>query len=122
MEKKVGLTKDAGWQFGIRKSIALNMDEVWDFLFSENGTQIWLKNADADFSTFRQLSHIRTKWKLKDWSNEATLQMRVLPNKGKTTIAFHIDKLQNEHQREEVKVYWEKTLDDIIRKLSKKEQ
>lgn len=92
MEKKTGFTKYAGWQFGLRKSIALNVDEVWDFLFSENGTRIWLKNADTGFSTFSQLSHIRTKWKLKDWSNNASLQMRVLPHKDKTTIAFHIDK------------------------------
>lgn len=120
MEKKTGLTKDAGWQFGVRKSVPLNANEVWDFLFSDNGTKLWLKSADKEFSTFKDLSHIRTKWKLKGWTNEATLQMRVLPNKGKTTIAFHIDKLLNENQREETKTYWTKILENITKQLNEK--
>ncbi len=103
MEKKIGLTKDAGWQFGIRKTTPLSTEEVWDFLFSEDGTKIWLKNADINFSTFKPLSHIRTRWKPEEWPNEVTLQMRILSNKNKTTIAFHIEKMQNEHQREEAK-------------------
>lgn len=120
MEKKIGLTKDAGWQFGIRKSVPLNANKVWDFMFSENGTKLWLKGADKEFSTFKNLSHIRTKWILKDWTNEATLQMRLLSNKDKTTIAFHIDKLLNENQREEVKTYWTEMLEDITKELNER--
>lgn len=120
MEKKTGLTKDAGWQFGIRKSVSLNTNVVWDFMFSDNGTKLWLKNADKEFSTFKDFSHIRTKWKLTGWTNEATLQMRVLSDKGKTTIAFHIDKLLNENQREETKTYWTKILDNITKQLNEK--
>lgn len=120
MEKKIELTKDAGWQFGIRKSVSLNANEVWDFMFSENGIKLWLKGADKKFSTFKNLSHIRTKWKLKDWTNEATLQMRLLSNKDKTTIAFHIDKLLNENQREEVKTYWTEMLENITKQLNER--
>jgi len=120
MEKKIGLTKDAGWQFGVRKSIPVNASEVWDFLFSDNGTKLWLKGADKEFSTYKDHSHIRTKWKLKGWTNEATLQMRVLKNAGNTTIAFHLDKLLDEKQREETNNYWTKTLDEIIKQLNKK--
>jgi len=116
--KTIGQTKDAGWQFGVRKSVLLNIDNVWGFLFSENGIKLWLKDADKEFSTFNPLSHIRTKWKLKGWTNEATLQMRVLSNKDKTTIAFHIDRLLDEKQREETKTYWTKILGDIIQQLT----
>lgn len=120
MEKKAGLTKDAGWQFGVRKIVPLNANEVWNFMFSDSGTKLWLKNADKEFSTFKDLSHIRTKWKLKGWANEATLQMRVLSNNGKTTIAFHIDKLLNENQREETKTYWTKVLENVTKQLNEK--
>jgi len=116
--KITGQTKDAGWQFGIRKSIPLKLNEVWDFLFSENGIKLWLEDADKKFSTFRQLSHIRTKWKPKGWTNEAALQMRVLPNKDKTTIAFHIDKLLNEEQREEAKTYWSNVIKAISEQVA----
>lgn len=70
MEKKTGLTKNEGWQFGIRKTVPVKADIVWDFLFSEEGTALWLKDADREFSTFSTSSHIRTKWKLKKWTNE----------------------------------------------------
>ncbi|MEA4916600.1 hypothetical protein [Proteiniphilum sp.] len=116
--KSVGQTKDTGWQFGIRRSVPFNINEVWDFLFSENGTQLWLKGADKEFSTFKNLSHIRTKWKLKDWTNEATLQMRLIANKDKTTIAFHIENLCDERQREETKAYWNTVIETIIEKIT----
>ena len=114
----VGQTKDTGWQFGVRKSVSLNLNEVWDFMFSEKGIKIWLKGADKEFSTFKQLSHLRTKWKLKDWSNEATLQMRVISGKDKTTIAFHIEKLLDEKQREETKIYWDKVIKTITEQIT----
>lgn len=116
--KSVGQTKDTGWQFGIRRSVPFNINEVWNFLFSENGTQLWLKGADKEFSTFKNLSHIRTKWKLKDWTNEATLQMRLIANKDKTTIAFHIENLRDERQREETKAYWNTVIETIIEKIT----
>ncbi|MDD3771801.1 MAG: hypothetical protein PHC38_03995 [Weeksellaceae bacterium] len=117
MEKRtIGETKDTGWQFGIRKSIPLSVTEVWDFLFSTNGEKLWLNGADKEFSTLKNLSHIRTKWKLKDWTNQATLQMRVIANKDKTTIAFHIEKLLDEKQREETKKYW----DNVIKTLTER--
>lgn len=114
--KIIGQTKDAGWQFGVRKSVSLNSNEVWDFLFSDNGEKLWLNGANKEFSTFKNLSHIRTKWKLKSWTNEATLQMRVIANKDKTTIAFHIEKLLDEKQREETKKYW----DNVIKTLTER--
>jgi len=116
--KTVGQTKDTGWQFGVRKSVPFNLNEVWDFLFSEKGIKIWLKGADKEFSTFKQHSHLRTKWKLNGWSNEATLQMRVIANKDKTTIAFHIEKLLDEKQREETKIYWDKVIEAITEQIT----
>ncbi|MDX9791687.1 MAG: hypothetical protein RBT61_12710, partial [Candidatus Kapabacteria bacterium] len=97
-------------------SIPLSVTEVWDFLFSTNGEKLWLNGADKEFSTLKNLSHIRTKWKLKDWTNQATLQMRVIANKDKTTIAFHIEKLLDEKQREETKKYW----DNVIKTLTER--
>lgn len=121
MEKGIGLTKGAGWQFGVRKSTSLNVNEVWDFLFSESGSKLWINGANNDFSTFKPYSHIRTKWKLKGWKNDAAFQLRVYSNKDKkVTIAFHIDKLLNENQREETKCYWNNRLNEIIQKLQER--
>jgi hypothetical protein len=117
MDKKVGLTKDAGWQFGIRRTVPFNPRDVWDYLFSEKCASIWLKDVDSQFSTIKKYSHIRTKWKLSSWSNKANLQMRVIPHNNKTTIAFHIDRLQSEQQRNASKIYWTNVITDLIRTL-----
>ena len=120
MERKIGLTKDAGWQFGIRKTVPAELETVWDFLFSETGTYTWLKGANKEFSTLKSFSHIRTKWKLETWTNDATLQMRLISNANNTTIAFHIDNMLNETQREEARNYWKEILSEIVQKLTEK--
>ena len=40
----------------------------------------------------------------------STVQIRVIGNKEKTTIAIHQEKLLNSKQREEMKEYWNKVM------------
>jgi len=117
---KIGLTKDAGWQYGIRRTVDLPLEEVWDYLFSKNGFKIWADQVQTDFSTFKKYSHIRTKWKMRDWDDAASLQLRVLSNSRtkKTTIALHIDQIRNELHRDMAKKYWTGVLTKIIENLS----
>ncbi|ROI06972.1 hypothetical protein EGI16_02020 [Chryseobacterium sp. G0240] len=121
MEHKTGLTKDAGWQFGIRRTVALPLNEVWDYLFSDEGMKLWTEGVDENFSTFKKYSHIRTQWKLKGQTHTASLQIRVIAasKTGKTTIAIHTDQLKDELQREQVKEYWTKVIKDITDEIVK---
>ena len=118
----VGKTKDTGFQFGIRKTFALPLEEVWVFLCSPKGTSIWLGEIDGELEIqqpfvtaegttgtirlFQSYAHLRMSWKKADWQNTATLQLRVIGNHHKTTIAFHLEKLLNEQQREAMKKHW----------------
>ncbi|WP_370391406.1 hypothetical protein [uncultured Winogradskyella sp.] len=43
--------------------------------------------------------------------------MRVIPRKNKTTIAFHIDRLESEQQRNASKIYWTNVITDLIKTL-----
>ncbi len=117
MEKKTGWTKENGWQFGIRRSVPLSLEEVWDFLFSSEGAVLWNKDIVDNYTTYRHLSHIRTKWQRDGWPNRAVLQMRVISHRDKTTIAFHIDKLVDESQREEAGKYWQEIMMQLLQKL-----
>jgi len=134
MEKQVGKTKDAGFQFGIRKTITVSTEKVWDFLFSENGLKIWLGNLKSElelkkeFETekgitgllrvFKPNSHIRLNWKAKTWENISTVQIRVIGNENKTTIAIHQEKLLNSEQRNEMKEYWTKIIEKITNRIA----
>ncbi len=126
----IGKTKDVGFQFGIRKTIPVSTEKVWDFLFSDNGLKIWLGKLNTElelkkeFETengitgfvrvFNPNSHIRLNWKPKNWENMSTVQIRVIGDENKTTIAIHQEKLLNSEQRAEMKKYWT----EIMRKLT----
>ena len=134
MENQVGKTKDVGFQFGIRKTIPVSTEKVWDFLLSENGLRIWLGKLNTElelnkeFETkngitglvrvFKPNSHIRLNWKPKIWKNMSTVQIRVIGNETKTTIAIHQEKLLNPEQRNEMKEYWTQTINLLTNYLN----
>ncbi len=84
--------------------------------------EIWLGNLKSElelkkeFETqngikglirvFKPNSHIRLNWKPKTWKNMSTVQIRVIGNENKTTIAIHQEKLLNSEQRNKMKEYW----------------
>jgi uncharacterized protein YndB with AHSA1/START domain len=129
----IGKTKDVGFQFGIRKTIHVSTEKVWDFLFSESGLKIWLgslKNElelNKEFETenkitgllrvSKPISHIRMNWKTATWTNMSTIQIRVIGNEHKTTIAIHQEKLLNSDQRNEMKEYWTEIIEKLINKI-----
>jgi hypothetical protein len=52
-------------------------------------------------------------WKKPAWRNSTILQVRVLDNKGKATIAIHHENLLDRTQRDEVEVYWNNVMDKL---------
>jgi len=135
MENQIGKTKDVGFQFGIRKTIPVSNEKVWDFLFSENGLKIWLGKLNTElelkkeFETengikglvrvFKPNSHIRLNWKPKTWENTSTVQIRVIGNENKMTIAIHQEKLLNPEQRNEMKKYWTEIIERLTTEMNK---
>lgn len=121
-EKQVGLTKDVGWQFGLRKAFACSQESLWDFMFSSKGLAIWLGELSDELEVkklyktldgieglvrvFIPYSHIRMDWKRIDGDNFSRLQVRVMGNENTATISFHHEKLLDKGQREEMKLYW----------------
>lgn len=134
--KVVGQTCDAGFQIGVRKTFAVPVENVWNFLFSEAGLSTWLgkislenfelgkpykteEEIEGKVSVFKPNSHIRLTWKPKYWTNSSALQIRVIPSKEKTTISFHQDKLLDNQQRDEMKKYWDGVIVKIENEISK---
>ena len=134
MNKIIGQTKDAGFQFGLRKTFSVSLESAWDFMFSEQGLKTWLGEleneleVDEEYITkegieglvrvFKPMSHIRLSWKKKNWENSSTIQVRVFGNQEKTTISFHQEKLLNGEQRDEMKKYWNEVMNVIANKMN----
>jgi len=129
MERSKGKTKDAGFQFGIRKTFKQPFKKVWNFMFSDKGLRIWLgeleekfeveqpyrtkKGIYGSFRVFKPFSHIRINWKKKEWENVSTVQIRIIENQDKTTIAIHQEKLKDSSQREQMESYWNIIMDKL---------
>jgi hypothetical protein len=135
--KAVGKTKDAGFQFGLRKTFPVSEQKARDFMFSDAGLKIWLgylekslelkkeyrtkSGIEGFVSVFKPYSHIRMKWKKKDWYQMSIVQVRIIGKEnGKTMISFHQEKLANAEQRAEMKAYWNKKMEEIAKEIEKK--
>lgn len=134
MEKAIGLTKDAGWQFGIRRTFPVTRKHAWDFMLSPAGIKTWLGDIDnydleldkvlktsdgieGKITVLKPMSHWRMSWKKKGWDHTSMLQVRVMGN-DRATIVFHHDHLKSESERVQMKKYWEGVLRDIETQLT----
>jgi len=41
-ERPTGLTRHAGWEIGVSRTVPFPLEEVWDFLTSSEGSTVWL--------------------------------------------------------------------------------
>lgn len=134
--RAIGLTKDAGWQIGVRKTFPVSVREVWDLLMSETGALIWLgrdkgllllpgeqfKTTDGisgRINVITPYSHLRLTWAKDGWERPSMLQVRVIGAGKKATLSFHQDKLADESTRQRMKTYWDNVMTRIESKLSK---
>jgi hypothetical protein len=125
-----GLTQSQGWEIGIRRSFPIEADHAWEMLFTQPILSAWLDDNAAitfkknDIYTSRngvtiKVSSVTTgkvvrmKWQQAGTSSASTLQIRVIPDKNKTTIAFHHEWLKDAAEREEMKTLWEKVLKQV---------
>ncbi|WP_409183643.1 SRPBCC domain-containing protein [Amycolatopsis sp. VS8301801F10] len=132
----VGLTKDAGWQIGVSKTIGRSAEDVWDFITSPAGVAIWLgegvtvqaepgvgyETADGirgETRSFRELDRIRLTWQPAGWSHETTLQLAVRASgPDKAMLRIHQERLANAAEREQQRRHWQGVLAELITALA----
>ncbi|MEC0371009.1 SRPBCC domain-containing protein [Paenibacillus chibensis] len=129
--KPVGKTAAAGFQIGVRRTLALSAQEAWDLLVSDEGMRYWIgevngfkitpgqtfassEGTTGELRIVKPLEQLRMKWQRAGWKEPSTLQIRILPAaQGRTTISFHQEKLEDMQARETMKRFWEAALDGI---------
>jgi uncharacterized protein YndB with AHSA1/START domain len=128
----IGLTKDAGWQAGVRRTLPVEPATAWALLTSPEGQELWL-GAAAELTRgaayelpdgtrgevrARTDSHLRMTWAAPGWAGESTIQLRALPAKTGTTIAIHHERLADAEERHRALVHWRAALDAIEVRLA----
>jgi len=133
MNNTTGLTKDAGWEVGVRHTVAAPLDVVWKFLMGE-GLPIWLGNTKivydkgAPYATDDEISgrfisysegkRLRITWQPSEWDHDSTLQVTVKEAVIGTTIGFHQDRLAGREERKIMLGHWKDVVGDLDRALT----
>lgn len=117
-----GRTKDAGWEVGVRETVAAPLDEVWAWLLT-GGLPIWLGDLDvlptekgATFATrdgvrgsirsFTPGSKVRLSWRPDDWPHDTTVQLTVKEAITGTTVGIHHELLADREERKLMLGHW----------------
>jgi uncharacterized protein YndB with AHSA1/START domain len=130
MAETTGLTRAAGWEVGVRRTVAAPVETVWAFLVGD-GLPIWLgrtvltpeKGApyatDDDISgsilSFTDGFRIRLTWQPVEWDHDSTLQLTVreAASGTGTTIGFHQERLSGRDERKIMLGHWK----DVVQQL-----
>jgi hypothetical protein len=121
-DETTGLTKDAGWELGVRTTVPAPLPEVWDYLLGD-GLRVWLGDIDslptekgAEYvtrdgvrGTIRSLTErvrVRLGWQPDDWPHDTILQVTVKEAATGTTIGFHHDHLAGRDERKLMLGHW----------------
>jgi uncharacterized protein YndB with AHSA1/START domain len=133
MNDATGLTKDVGWELGVRRTVTAPVDEVWEY-FVVDGLATWLGDttlglhkgdtyltADGVAGEIRSRTdqlRLRLTWQPDDWDHDTTLQVTLMPAATGTTIGFHQERLASATERERMLTHWTAVLDEIVADLS----
>jgi len=117
-----GKTKDAGWEMGVRQTVAAPLRDVWDYLVGE-GLPTWLGDIDSlptekgaayatrdgvsgSIRSFTDAYRVRLTWQPDDWPHDSTLQITLKEAATGTTIGFHQDRLADRDERRMMLGHW----------------
>jgi len=116
-----GKTKGAGWEVGVRETVAASTDVVWRFLLGE-GLPLWLGETtlpNEKGGTYRTVdgivgevrgytenTKVRITWRPDDWPHDTTLQVAVKEAAGGTTIVIHHERLGDREERRMMLSHW----------------
>lgn len=134
MSETTGLTKDAGWEVGVRTTVPAPPETVWAHLLGD-GLKLWLGDIDAlptekgeTFQTrdgvrgtIRSLTpglRVRLGWQPEDWPHDTTLQLTVKEAPSGTTIGIHHEKLADREERRLMLGHWKAVAAALERELS----
>ncbi|MFF4653776.1 SRPBCC domain-containing protein [Streptomyces sp. NPDC001380] len=133
--RPTGLTRDAGFQIGVSRTLPLPPEAVWRFLVSAEGTALWLGHgavlpsergaawtaADGTSGELRSRhegSRVRLTRRPAGPGAESTVQVTVIPRGEGATVRFHQERLADAAGREERRRHWRSVMDALEQALS----
>ncbi len=128
-----GLTKDAGWQIGVSRTLPHPVPIVWDFVSSPDGFALWL-GPGAVLTLERGTSYRTTEGvagevrgyhhgkKIRVTHGTTTVQVALNPaaDGARTMLRFHQEHLASVEERERQRAHWQHVMDQVATALETK--
>jgi uncharacterized protein YndB with AHSA1/START domain len=130
----VGLTRDAGWELGVRRTVAAPAADVWRRLLSEWLPQ-WLGIESVPQmvgAPMRQDGRVRgrvvgchvgrrvrLRWTPETLDHETVFQVTLLESSQGTTVAIHQERLLGAAERQGLLEQWTTVLDELVAQIER---
>ncbi|PWW60349.1 SRPBCC domain-containing protein [Actinokineospora spheciospongiae] len=125
-----GLTRDAGWQIGVSRTVAHPLPVVWDFLSGPEGLALWLgaDPAPEPGAPFRTADGVegevrgyRERDRIRVTHGTTTIQVAVRASgSGRTMLRFHQERMADGDERERQRAHWSSVLDAVAAALDRR--
>jgi uncharacterized protein YndB with AHSA1/START domain len=128
MNHTTGSTKDAGWEVGVRRTVAAPVAAVWSFLLGD-GLPLWLGRTTltlekgAEYATDDEIAgrilsyteglRVRLSWQPSEWDHDSTLQLTVRAAETGATIGFHQEGLSGREERKIMLGHWKEVVQEL---------
>ncbi|MFC7374826.1 SRPBCC domain-containing protein [Brachybacterium sp. GCM10030267] len=124
-----GLTRDAGWELGVRRTLSAPLEDVWRRLLAEWLPQ-WLGVENVPQMVGAPMRHdgqtrgrvvgchvgrrVRVRWTPPTLDHETVFQVTLLEASGGTTVAIHQERLLGAAERQGLLEHWTTILDELV--------
>lgn len=127
-----GLTKDAGWEVGVSRTLPHAPRDVWDFVSGPEGVALWLgagaeltAEAGAPYATDDGVSGevrgYRPGEKIRVTYGDTTVQVAVRPAAGgRAMLRFHQERMSDAAGRERRRAHWQGVMDAVAAALDRR--
>jgi uncharacterized protein YndB with AHSA1/START domain len=122
-KRVLGETADAGFQVGVRITVAAPLEAAWDALVSPAGKALWLLSeiaelvpgasneapggTEGEIRVVKPLDRIRFTHRRPGSATASTAQIALIRSgQAKTAITFHHEKLRDPDERELMRRHW----------------
>ncbi len=128
-----GLTKNSGWQIGLRRTLPIPAGDLWRAILSPEGIRIWLgpgkpfefkggstylldDGTSGEVKVFQPGSHWRITRKPPGGDGErgSTIQVRISAKEDRSVLSFHEEHLPDEVSRQSRKTHYLAVIEKLI--------
>lgn len=129
-----GLTKDAGWEIGVSRTLDHPVEAVWRLLVSPAGLAVWLgggvdfqghqsepyrttEGVHGELRSYRPGDRVRLTWQSATWTHDSTVQVALQAKGDRSVVRFHQERLANAEERRRQRAHWQGVIGKFTRLL-----